>query len=293
MPKIGRFTSDEAKTNFLRIYDAGAERWPIPSTVLDVETSFGTTHVRKSGSGKGAPVLLLPGISGNGLVWQRFIEDFASERVVYTPDVIGWPGRCVQTAPVRDGADVAKWVVETLDGLGESRVHLAGNSLGAWMATMVGVYHSDRLASLTMFEPGGATFAKPKWSLLLKFLATGMRPTPERMRKLNAWLTPRADLTEDEFAMVMASLKFRTGMPWDRVLTDEELAAITAPTLVLFGADTVVNNPEIGAARARQHIPSADVQIYPGIGHDLLWANQEVVIPRFLDFADNHDRVRN
>ncbi|MEU4313302.1 alpha/beta hydrolase [Nocardia sp. NPDC024068] len=293
MPKIGRFTSEEAKADFLRIYDAWAQRWPIPSTVVDVETSFGTTRVRKSGSGKGAPILLLPGTSGNGLVWQRFIEDFASERVVYTPDVIGWPGRCVQTAPVRDGADVAKWVVETLDGLGEDRVHLAGNSLGAWMAIMVGVYHSDRLASLTMFEPGGATFAKPKWSLLLKFLAAGLRPTPERMRKLNAWLTPRAQLTDEEFAMVMASLKFRTGMPWDRVLTDEELAAITAPTLVLFGAETVVNDPELGAARARQHIPSVDVQIYPGIGHDLLWANQEVVIPRFLDFAGNHDQVRN
>lgn len=184
-------------------------------------------------------------------------------------------------------------MIETLDGLGESRVHLAGNSLGAWMATMVGVYHSDRLAGLTMFEPGGATFAKPKWSLLLKFLAAGLRPTPERMRKLNSWLTPRAELTDEEFAMAMAALKFRPGMPWDRVVTDEELASITAPTLVLFGAETVVNDPEIGAARARQHIPTVDVQIYPGIGHDLLWANQEVIIPRFLNFAGNHDPVRN
>ncbi|WP_327147334.1 alpha/beta fold hydrolase [Nocardia sp. NBC_01329] len=292
MPKIGRFKSDEAKFEYLRVYDAAARRWPVPSTELDVETSFGTTRVRKSGTGKGEPVLLLPGISGSGLVWHRFIEDFARERVVYTPDVIGWPGRCVQTAPVRDGADVAKWVVETLDGLGEDRVHLAGNSLGAWMAIMVGVYHSDRLASLTMFEPGGATFAKPKWSLLLKFLAAGLRPTPERMRKLNAWLVPRAQLTDEEFAMVMASLKFRTGMPWDRVLTDEELAAITAPTLALFGAETVVNDPELGAARARKHIPSADVEIYPNIGHDLLWANQEEVIPRFLDFAGSHDQIR-
>ncbi|MBF6348487.1 MULTISPECIES: alpha/beta fold hydrolase [Nocardia] len=291
MPKIGRFTSDKAKSDFLRIYDAWAQRWPVPSTVVDVETSFGTTHVRKSGSGKGSPILLLPGTSGNGLVWQRFIADFASERVVYTPDVIGWPGRCVQTAPVRDGSDVAKWVVETLDGLGVSRVHLAGNSLGAWMAVMAGVHHSDRLASLTMFEPGGATFTKPEWSLLLKFLAAGLRPTPERMRKLNAWLTPRAQLTDEEFAMVMAAVKFRSGMPWDRVLTDDELAAVTAPTLVLFGAHTVVSDPERGAARAREHIPSVDVQIYPGVGHDLLWANQDEVIPRFLEFADKHDRI--
>lgn len=292
MPNIGRFTSDDAKVEYLRVYDAWAQRWPVPSTVLDVETSFGTTRVRKSGTGKGEPVFLLPGIMGNGLVWHRFIEDFARDRVVYTPDIIGWPGRCVQTAPVRDGADVATWVVETLDGLGEDRVHLAGNSLGAWLSAMVGVHYSDRLSSLTMFEPGGATFAKPKWSLLVKFLLAGMRPTPERMRKLNAWLTPRVEHTDEEFAMVMASLKFRTGMPWDRLLTDAELAAIAVPVLVLFGAETVVNDPEIGAARARKQIPSVDVQIYPNIGHDLLWANQEVVIPRFLEFADKHDRIR-
>ncbi|WP_280436826.1 hypothetical protein [Nocardia carnea] len=44
--------------------------------------------------------------------------------------------------------------------------------------------------------------------------------------------------------------------------------------LVLFGVETVVDDPEIGAARARKYIPSVDVEIIPGIGHDLLWANQ-------------------
>src|SRR5258708_1645757 len=100
MPKIGRFTSDEAKDTFLRTYDALAAQWPIPSTQFDVETSFGTTRVRKSGTGEGAPILLLPGMPGNGQAWLRFIEDLARDRVVYTPDVMGWAGRCQQTAPL-------------------------------------------------------------------------------------------------------------------------------------------------------------------------------------------------
>ena len=37
MPKIGRFTNDEAKAEYLRVYDAWAQRWPVPSTVLDVD----------------------------------------------------------------------------------------------------------------------------------------------------------------------------------------------------------------------------------------------------------------
>ncbi|MFD4294017.1 alpha/beta fold hydrolase [Rhodococcus sp. NPDC058505] len=293
MPKIGRFTNENAKNEFLRAYDTAAAKWPVPSTTVDVETSFGTTRVRRSGSGEGTPIVLLPGIGGNGLAWFRFIEDLARDHVVYTPDVIGWAGRCVQTAPLRDARDVATWMAEVVDGLGADRVHLAGNSLGAWLAGAVAVYRSDRLASLTMLEPSAATFAKPSWGLLLKFLAAGMRPTPERMRKLNKWLMPGFEMSDDEFAVAMAAVKYRMAMPWDRTFTDDQLAAIAVPTLVLFGADTVVADPEAGAARANATIPSVETEIYPGVGHDLMWANPDQVIPRFLAFTDSHDPIRS
>ncbi|GAA5064227.1 alpha/beta fold hydrolase [Nocardia callitridis] len=153
------------------------------------------------------------------------------------------------------------------------------------------MHRSDRLASATLLEPGGATFGKPDWRVLLEFLAAGIRPTPERMRKLNRWLMPRYDMDDESFAMAQAAAKFKPGMPWERTLTDDELAEISAPMFVLFGAETVANDPEIGAARARRHIPSAQVEIMPDIGHDLLWANADDVIPRFLAFVASHDQV--
>ncbi len=292
MPKIGRFTNEGAKATFLRTYDAVAAKWPVPSTRIDVETSFGKTRVRRSGNGAGAPIVLLPGIGGNGQVWWRFIAELSRERVVYTPDVIGWAGHCVQTAPVRDTEDIASWIAQMLDGLGVDRAHLAGNSLGAWLAGAVAVHRSDRLASLTMFEPSAGTFVKPRVGLLLKILKAGMRPTPERMRKFNKWAMPGFELDDEEFALAMATLEFRPGMPWDRPFTAEQLAAITAPTLVFFGAETVVNDIERAAAPAREHIPSVTVEIYPGVGHDLLWSNPEQIIPRYLDFTDKHDHIQ-
>lgn len=293
MPKVGRFTSKDDEQTFLRAYDTVAATWPVPSTVLDVETAFGTTRIRRSGEGAGAPLLLLPGIGGNGQIWHRFIADLAREHVVYTPDVIGWAGRCVQTAPVRDTEDIAQWMSEVLDGLGEDRVHLAGNSLGAWLAGAIAVHRSDRPASLTLIEPSASTFARPRFGLLLKFFRAGIRPTPERMRTFNRWLMPGFVMSDDELALALAAAKFRMAMPWDRPFTDEQLASIGVPTLVLFGADSVVADPEAGAARARRHIPSVEVEIYPGIGHDLLWANPEQIIPRMLDFTDSHDPIRS
>jgi pimeloyl-ACP methyl ester carboxylesterase len=290
MPEIGHFTSPEAERAFRDAYDTIADRWPVPSTPIDVETSFGTTYVRRSGTGTGAPIVLLPGISGSGLAWSRVIEEFARDRVVYTPDVIGWAGRCVQTAPLRDVADIARWMNEVLDGLGEERVHLAGNSVGSWFAAVTAVHHSDRLASVTMFEPGGATFTKPRLSMLLKFLVAGIRPTAERMRKFNRWLSPGLEWTDEQYALALAGVKFRMGMPWERMLTDEELSTLTAPLLVLYGAQTVASDHLAGAARIRDRIPSAEIEIYPEVGHDLLWANPEQVVPRFLDFVERHDR---
>lgn len=287
MPKIGRFTSAEAKADFFRAYDTVAARWPVPSVDIDVETPFGTTRVRKSGVAEGAPIVLLPGIGGNGMVWHRFIGELSRDRVVYTPDVIGWAGRCEQTAPLRDAEDIATWLVAVLDGLGADRVHLAGNSYGAWLAGVVAVYHSERLASLTMIEPSGATFARPRVGLLVKFLMAGMRPTPERMRKLTKWLMPGLEHTDEEFAVAMATTKFRSGVPWDRPFTDEQLAAIAAPSLILYGAETIVSDPGHGAARAHACIPSVEVETYPGVGHDLLWANPDQVIPRFMKFIDS------
>ncbi|MFC3965177.1 alpha/beta fold hydrolase [Nocardia jiangsuensis] len=292
MPKIGRFTSDTARDEFFRAYDSVAAKWPVPSTEHDVATSFGTTRVRRSGEGSGAPIVLLPGIGGNGNVWWRFMAELAGERTVYTPDVIGWAGRCVQTAPVRDAADVATWCTELLDGLGERRVHLVGNSLGAWLAGAVAVHHPDRLATLTLIEPSAATFVRPRLSLLAKMLVAGARPTPERMRKFNSWGMPRFVMDDDELAVAVAATKYRMALPWDRPFTDEQLAAITAPALVLFGAETVVNDPVAAAARARAHIPMVETRIYPGIGHDLLWANPDEVIPHLLGFAGRHEQAR-
>lgn len=292
MAKIGRFTSAKAEAQFRRAYAAMAARWPVPSTQHDVETAFGSTRVRRSGEGSGAPIVLLPGIGGNGQIWWRFIEELSRDRVVYTPDVIGWAGECVQTAPVRDTADIAAWLAQVLDGLGEPRVHLMGNSLGAWLAAAVAVHRSDRLASLTLIEPSASTFARVRLRVLAKFILAGMRPTAAGLRKMNAWLMPGFEIDEDELALTLAVAKYRMAMPWDQPFSDAELAGITAPALVLFGAETVVADPGFAAARVRAHIPVAETETFPGVGHDLLWANPDQVIPRLLDFAGRHEQAR-
>ncbi|MGX1804469.1 alpha/beta fold hydrolase [Nocardia sp. NPDC055321] len=291
MPKIGRFTSDEAEAVYLRAYDAVARQWPVESEEIDVRTSFGTTRVRRSGHGAGVPLLLLPGLAGNSLFWEPFVAELSRERTVYAMDVLGWAGRCEQTAPLAGEGDIAAWVGEVIAGLGVDRVHLAGYSQGAWIAAVVAAWQGDRVASLSLLEPAPATFARPPWKVLLKFLGAGIRPTRARMEKFNRWLSPRVELSDEVWAMLLASFEFRVSLPWPRPLPPDRFAAITAPVLVLFGSETVVHDPEVAAARARKFLPHADIEIYPGVGHDMIFAIPGRVLPRFLGFVAAQERT--
>lgn len=129
MAKIGRFKNDEAREAHRRAYDALEVLWPLPSEQFDIPTQFGSTHVRKSGTGPGMPIVLLHPFPGNGLYWHGVIEDFARDRVVYALDTIGSAGRSVQTAPVGQ-ANFAVWFDEVMAGLGVERAHVVGYSQG-------------------------------------------------------------------------------------------------------------------------------------------------------------------
>ncbi|WP_405493523.1 alpha/beta fold hydrolase [Nocardia sp. NBC_00511] len=289
--KIGRFKNAQAEADYLSSYDAIATKWPVPVTELDVETSFGTTRVQKSGDAAGTPIVMLPGMPGNGLFWMPFIEELSRDHTVYTIDPLGWAGRSRQRAPIRTQADIARWLVEVFDGLDAKRVHLAGYSGGSWLSLVCGAHYSERLASLTMLEPDAASFIKPQWKVLFKFMAGGINPTRPRMAKLLDWLTPGVELDEDHWAMVLAALKYRMTLPWSRLLTEDQFAKVTAPLMVLFGARTVANDARAASARARELFPKADIEVYPGVGHEMLWAIPDQVLPRFLAFVDKHDHV--
>jgi pimeloyl-ACP methyl ester carboxylesterase len=289
MPKIGRFKNEESREAHERAYREMEALWPIPSTQTDVPTSFGSTHVRESGVGERTPVVLLHSVGANGLQWHFVVEDLCRDRVVYALDTIGTAGRSVQTAPLTEESDFATWVGEVLDELGLDRVHLVGYSHGAWHAGLVALHAPERLASVTLVEPGGV-FDKPSWSVLFKMIRFGMRRSDENIRKMGEWMTPGYVIPDPQFTCAKEALNYRSGIGWARVLTDAEVQSISVPTLVIYGAETVVANPGVAAARVAELLSNAEIEIYPGTGHGILGQIPDLVVPRILAFAQQHDR---
>ena len=85
--------------------------------------------------GRGEPLVLIHPLGAELVVWEPVLERVARERDVIALDLPGFGA----SAPVRNGTlptpqVLAGSVAAFLDELGLGRVHVAGNSLGGWVA---------------------------------------------------------------------------------------------------------------------------------------------------------------
>lgn len=294
---IGGFRTDEQRVAYERVYDRILERqWPVPHEELDLATSFGTTRVRRSGGGEGTPLLMVHPTTGSSLGWYPLVERLCADRVVVTPDTIGTCGRSVQTAPVASAADLVRWLDEVVDGLGLDRVHLLGYSEGGWIAGSHAALSTrrDRLASVTLVEPGGAIERVPTGFLVTMvgraMLAMASRDRAAALARFSRWLNGDVELTPAQVELLEVSMgTYRQRLPRPGRLDDDELRRITAPVLLMLAGDSRILDPASVAKRARRLVADVTVDVTPDAGHGLLFQYPDELTTRISDFLARHD----
>jgi pimeloyl-ACP methyl ester carboxylesterase len=91
----------------------------------------GTLHyVRR---GRGEPLVLIHPLGAELVVWEPVMDRLARERDVIAVDLPGF-GRSPELDRTPTPQMLAGTVAELMDQLGVSRAHVAGNSLGGWVA---------------------------------------------------------------------------------------------------------------------------------------------------------------
>src|SRR5918993_2370766 len=273
--EISGWRSAEAERRFRSIEDELiAERWPEGLHAVEVETSFGTTHMCRwlARNPSGAiPIVFLHGVGGTGASWAMYVDALA-DRDVYALDTIGDVGRSVQRAAIADADDLSRWLDESLATLGVERVHLVGTSYGGWLALNLAARRPTRVAALTLIDSGGLAPLRLGRFMLwgLPMLLGWLAPGP--IRRHVARTRP---LLKDPRLMRLAlhgqrSHSFR--LPKPEPLTDEELKAISVPTTVIVAGRSAPFDPRIAADRASL-IPGAAVEVVDGAGHEVSWSH--------------------
>ncbi|MEU3644429.1 alpha/beta fold hydrolase [Lentzea sp. NPDC034063] len=276
---VGKFVDQKAQERYFATYEAIRRKWPVPSEELDVETRFGSTRVRRSGTG--TPIVLLHGAMGTSLSWYPFVAELAARHTVYAVDMIGEPGRSVQTRPMESTDDEADWLADVLAGLGHEKVHLVGISRGACLALNLATRRPAGVAGVLAFEPGGFGINFRKFVLW-------------SIGELSSWWLPAAILRRVSGGdpavrhtmrpLVFRGMKYKVQMAPLHVFTDDELRSIDVPTYFILGERSLIKAPEL-AARVESLVPRVRTEIVPGATHALNLEEVELTNARILAFA--------
>lgn len=220
-------------------------------------------------------------MGGTGLTWGPYLEGLAGHDV-YAVDTIGDVGRSEQTALIADADDLARWLDETLAGVGGEPAHLAGTSYGGYLALNLAARSPQQIASITLIDAGGLSPFR-----LGRFMLWGLpnllgSKAPGPIRRSMARSRP---LLEDPRLMKLALLgqmNHPFGMPNPVELSDDELRSITVPTTAVIAGRSAPFEPKLAAERAAL-VPGAVVDVIHGAGHEVMWTHVDRCVAHILD----------
>jgi pimeloyl-ACP methyl ester carboxylesterase len=231
--------------------------------------------------GEGEPLVLLHGVALAEGIWGELIPLLAPDYDAVALTAIGHNGgQDAASQPVRV-AELVDGVEHSLDELGFQTAHLAGNSLGGWIALELA--RRGRARSVCALSPAGAWAAdevgdatrtairkvardgrRTRWLLPLALRSKRVR---RYALSLNAEHGERVDrraivaLTDDMLACAVLE---------DVLETTEELAPLDPPpcpiTLAWAEHDRVLPLDSNGR-RARELVPGARFTVLEGVGH--------------------------
>jgi pimeloyl-ACP methyl ester carboxylesterase len=116
-------------------------------------------------AGKGTPLLLLHGAGVTWRTWKPILSLIEPHHDVIAPTLIGHNGGPALAEDVPVSMDVlVDGVISELDRLGCDQVHVAGNSLGGWIALELA--RRNRALSVIAFSPGGAWRSKVRYAAI-------------------------------------------------------------------------------------------------------------------------------
>lgn len=229
--------------------------------------SVAGTPLRLLTAGEGPPLLYLHG--ANGVAWLPGHDRLAAEYRLLLPEHPGWAPEEL-AGGLEEFEDLVYFYLDVLDHLGLERLHLAGHSLGGWLAAELAVTQPRRFQTLTLIDAAGLWLAEtPMPDLFALSPAEAARLTTYDQAAAEQTIAAVAASPTLQQTAARAKAAFAR-VSWNPYLHNPRLPArlhrATMPTLLLWGAEDHVIPPAYAHEYARL-LPNARAVILPECGH--------------------------
>lgn len=262
-------------------------------TTSTLHTPLGDVQVDTSDQDRGSVFLVLHGGGGAQTVAGLAGLLIASPARVVTPTHPGFGGT-PRPEDLTDVRGLAALYNAVLDELDVTDVTVVGSSLGGWIAAEMGLLGSARLIRLVLVDAVGIEVPSQPiadfFSLTLDELAELSWHEPDAFR-----MDPSAMSDAQKAAMAgnRAALAVYGDQPGQLSMADptlrHRLAAVSLPTLVLWGDSDQIVTPDYGRAYA-QAIPGARFQLLADAGHLPQVETPQQLVDAITAFTTGHSR---
>src|SRR5436309_3405782 len=230
-------------------------------------------------AGRGAPVVLLHGLGGDGSRWGPNIEPLARDFHVFALDQIGFGQSDKPLANYHTGM-LAEFLVDFLKAIGVPKASLVGNSMGAGVALYTAARFPDVVDRIVLADGGGYRSAD----------TPPAAPTPEALRRRQLQNSVTREETREFFRILFhnkslvtdkmvdeqLAMRLRSAFTISKMqeagekglgsLTEAEVRGVKAPTLIVWGKYDELANPA-GADRLEKAIQGSKKVIVDDCGH--------------------------
>jgi aminoacrylate hydrolase len=238
--------------------------------------SIGDAEIYYEEAGVGPPLLLVPGLSGQGSFWSPQMAYFAMDYRVITHDHRG-AGHSSHSRIRYSVEQMADDVLRLMDKLGIDRAHFVGHSTGGAIGQVIAQDHPERLRTLVL----SATWSGPDpWFRRLFesrrdiLLHGGIEAY---LRASALFLYPPWWVSANDAALADALREALAGAPPAEVIASRidailrfdrraRLGEIRVPTLVIVAADDLVT-PRYYSVDLAERIPGARLIVLEAGGH--------------------------
>ncbi len=221
--------------------------------------------VRALEAGTGAPVLYLHGIDGPRP--DPLVAELAKSHRVIVPELPGF-GRSPIPDWLMDISDAASFGLDLVDALGVGRLHLAGHSIGGWIAAEMAIRDAALFPSLSLLAPMGVTPAEPpEFDVFIPSPDAVLRAQFHDAALAEAEIAARAG---EDIDIVLQNRMGLARLGWSprfaRVQLPHWLHRAKMPALILWGEKDRVVPIDCLDVFARE-MPRAETARFAGCGH--------------------------
>ena len=254
----------------------------------------------EGGSSSGPPLVLIHGFGGDKDNWSLYAPHIGKHYRLICPDL---PGFGENDRSIELDHSIAAQTVRLLgflDALGIEKCHLAGNSMGGYIALQMALNRPERLLSLTLLNNAGVI--GPHESELQRQVAAGESPLVVRnmadIERLLAFVAYKPRFIPRQFKKVVIAETVPHAALLDKIFNqiacdalerpvNDQLPRVSTPTQIIWGRhDRLI---DVSCATVlHEGIKGSELVIFEDVGHVPMVENPAQTARAHLAFLAKH-----